>query len=406
MRQQPQARYWYIHSVADDARGFHTADRAEVDGKVGTVAAIARSEGLAGILVSAQHNFAWLSGGRHNRVDGSRESGVAHLLVAADGRRWVMTSNIEAARMSSEVLAGLGFDVIEFPWTDERADSMRPMRIAGDIVGSDDIGTDISGHSRRSVEPLLSRARAHLCAAEMGRYRTLGTDASGVLGALARQVEPGQREDDTARQLGAALIQADMRPVVLLAGADERVAKYRHPVPTSRTWERTLLLVACVERHGLVVALSRIVSSRRNDELDRRTRACAEVFSRIAAATVERARASAIFSAAASAYADAGFAGEERSHHQGGAIGYRSREWVAHPGSGEVVRVPQAFAWNPSIAGTKVEETFLLHDDDAIEIMTHDPEWPAMDVDVRGTRLRLPLVLTLGTSMSQGVGPA
>ena len=148
------------------------------------------------------------------------------------------------------------------------------------------------------------------------------------------------------------------------------------------------------------------MSSRRNDELDRRTRACAEVFGRIAAATVDRARASAIFSAAASAYADAGFAGEERSHHQGGAIGYRSREWVAHPGSEELVQVPQAFAWNPSIAGTKVEETFLLHDDDAIEVMTHDPEWPAMDVDVRGTRLRLPLVLTLGTSRSQGVGPA
>ena len=380
--------------MADDARGFHTADLAEVDGKAETVAAIARNEGLAGILVSAQHNFAWLSGGRHNRVDVTRETGVAHLLVGADGRRWVIASNIEATRMSAEVLAGLGFEVAEYPWADERADPMRPTRLAAEILGSDEIGTDTAGRSARSVEPLLARARAHLTAPEMTRYRALGADASRVLGKVAREAQPGHREDDIARALGSALTQADMRPVVVLAGADERIAQYRHPVPTRRVWERNLLLVVCAERYGLVVALSRILSSRHDDELDRRTRACAEVFGRIAAATVDGARAAAIFSAAQSAYSDAGYPGEERLHHQGGAIGYRSREWVAHPGSGEAVRAPQAFAWNPSIAGTKIEETFLLHEDGRIELITHDPAWPALEVDVRGTAVPVPLVLT------------
>jgi len=380
--------------VADDARGFHTADLAEVDRKVEAVAAIARSEHLPGILLSAQHNFAWLTGGRHNRVDGSRETGVAHLLVAADARRWAIASNIEAERISSEVLAGLGFDVVEFPWADERADPMLPMRLATEMLGSDEAGADTAGRSARSVESLLSRARSHLSAPELTRYRALGADASRVVGQVARRVQPGQREDDIARALGSGLMQADMRPVVVLAGADERIAMYRHPVPTSRAWERRLLLVVCAERYGLVVALSRIVSSRRDAELDRRTRACAEVFGQMTAATVDGSRASAIFRAAQSAYAHAGYEGEERLHHQGGAIGYRSREWVAHPASGEVVRAPQAFAWNPSIAGTKVEETFLLHDDARIEVITHDPAWPVMDVDVRGTPLRVPLVLT------------
>lgn len=189
-----------------------------------------------------------------------------------------------------------------------------------------------------------------------------------------------------------------MRPIVVLAGADERIARYRHPVATARAWEHSLLLVVCAERHGLVVALSRILSSRQDDELDGRTRACAQVFLRMAAATVDGARASAIFSAAQSAYSDTGFPGEERLHHQGGAIGYRSREWVAHPGSGEAVRAPQAFAWNPSIAGTKVEQTFLLHEDGRIELITDDPAWPALEVDIRGTPMRIPLVLT-GTAV-------
>jgi Xaa-Pro aminopeptidase len=376
-----------------DARGFHTEDRNEVDLKAETVAAIARAEALDGILVSTQHNFAWLSGGRHNRVDGSRETGVAHLLIAADGRRFLLANNIEAQRMSSEVLDGLGFEVIEFGWAEERCDPALLPRTAVKALKGASLGTDTGGGGSRMVEPLLVRARSRLSAAEIARYRALGRDASRVVGDVARRVPPRRQELDVARDLAAALIEADMRPIVVLAGADERIAAYRHPVPTRRRWERTLLLVACAERHGLIAAVSRIVSSADDPDLDARTRACAEVFGRIAAATLAGASGSSIFKVAQKAYSDVGHPGEEGYHHQGGAIGYRSREWVAHPASSDAVAAPQAFAWNPSIAGTKVEETFLLHEDGRIELLTHDPAWPAADVEVGGVCLRLPLVL-------------
>src|SRR5699024_11265804 len=71
-------------------------------------------------------------------------------------------------------------------------------------------------------------------------------------------------------------------------------------------------------------------------------------------------RSAELFQAAARAYADAGFASEELRHHQGGATGYRSREWIAHPQSRETVQARQAFAWNPTVTGTKVEETMLV----------------------------------------------
>ena len=35
----------------------------------------------------------------------------------------------------------------------------------------------------------------------------------------------------------------------------------------------------------------------------------------------------------------------------------------------------QAFAWNPTVAGTKVEDTALVIDD-RLEMLTTSPEWP------------------------------
>ena len=85
-----------------------------------------------------------------------------------------------------------------------------------------------------------------------------------------------------------------------------------------------------------------------------------------------------LFETATRAYDRAGFAGEEVRHHQGGATGYRSREWLAHPASEERVDTVQAFAWNPSVTGTKVEDTALLTAD-GIEPITHSPGWPLLE---------------------------
>jgi antitoxin VapB len=92
-----------------------------------------------------------------------------------------------------------------------------------------------------------------------------------------------------------------------------------------------------------------------------------------------------LFKVAQDAYAAQGFPGEERFHHQGGATGYGEREWVATPEGTEVVVNNQAFAWNPSIRGGKVEDTVLLSGG-AIENLTATPELPVLaDAIVEGS---------------------
>jgi len=155
------------------------------------------------------------------------------------------------------------------------------------------------------------------------------------------------------------------------------------------------MVVVCAQREGLIAALSRlVVAGVIPDALEERTRATAGVFERLLAATTAGATGAQLFGVAAQAYADVGFAHEETRHHQGGATGYRSREWIAHPASREIVQAQQAFAWNPSITGTKVEETVLLTPA-GIEVLTSSPDWPTIPLCVRGRALSAPGHLAL-----------
>jgi Xaa-Pro aminopeptidase len=367
---------------------------AETDEKTARLAALARAEGAAAVVLASQANFAWLTGGGSNRIDASREAGSGALCVTADGRRFVIASAIEMPRLVADELQGLGFEPVEYAWTDERADPGLVVSLAAASAGAGPILSDLPLSGASTADAAIAGARVPLTAHEIARYRALGTAVGVELGALCSALEPGLTEQQVARGVNGAMGDIGARAIVTLVAADDRVARFRHPIPTETTWHHLLLLVVCAERGGLVVALSRIVTvGRVPADLDARTRAAARVFGRLVAATREGATGAGLFETARDGYAAEGFAGEERLHHQGGAIGYRSREWVAHPASGARVTLPQAFAWNPSVTGTKVEETVLVTD--RAEAITLSPEWPAIALDEFVPGLAAPGILRL-----------
>jgi Xaa-Pro aminopeptidase len=368
----------------------------EVDEKADRLARLARAEGVGGILVNTQPNFAWLTGGRSNRIDGSRETGNGSLLVASDGDRYVIANNIEMPRLSEEVLAGLGFTPLEYRWTAEHADPSTPFMAARSAIGNDcEIGCDGALAGGRPLESAIAAARAPLTDAEACRYRTLGRDVGRVVGEACRALVPGLDEHDVAHRVRSAIACVGARAIVALVAADDRIARYRHPAPAGARWRQSLMVVVCAERDGLVVALSRIViAGPPSSDLLARTSAAGAVFERLVNATRPGTTGAELFGVARQAYAELGFAGEEALHHQGGAIGYRSREWVAHPASHEIVQRCQAFAWNPSITGSKVEDTVLVTGDERA-LITASPDWPVLPVACDGTVLPAAAVLQL-----------
>src|SRR5688572_759701 len=352
-------------------------------------------EKLGGVLLNSRHNFAWLTAGGNNGIDTGKEGGVATLFVTGKGRRYILTKNIEMPRMLAEELSEMEFEPIEFTWQQEKqkptllselAESVSPGTIASDIG---------SISAARNIESLIAGCRASLTSDETERIGALGKDAGQAMRSLIVKIAPGDRELDIAEKMRTEFSRDGMSLVVTLVAADQRIQRFRHPVPSEKRWEKTLLLVACAKRSGLIVSLSRMVlNGNISDDLKRQTDAAAFVNANLWHRTRPGTSGAELYQAAAEAYRYAGFEGEIDKHHQGGAAGYRTRDWVAHPASNETVQPNQAFAWNPSVTGTKVEETIIANET-GVEVLTASTGFPSIPTEIDGVTYHSPGILSL-----------
>lgn len=355
------------------------------------------AEKIGGVLLNSQANFAWLSGGKSNFINLSVESGSCFLFVRRDGKKFVLANNIEMPRILSEEILSADFEPVEYSWQEEKYNPELIYEKAKSLLeNGETVASDLVFHKEiKSVENLISRCRYELTNAEIVRFRHLGKDAGIALGNVIKIINQGETEVEIARKTQNELAKFNINSVVTLVAADERIEKYRHPIPTQNVWKKILLIVVCAKREGLIASLSRIVCvGEIPEELKRKTEACSYIFAKILSETKQGKTGAELYKVAADAYAEKGFTDEINKHHQGGASGYKSRDWVIHPQSKETVFQNQAFAFNPSITGTKTEETALLING-KIEIITETPDFPQISVEINGNEYLSPDILSL-----------
>ena len=354
------------------------------------------AETLGGVLICAQHNFAWLTGGKSSGINLSIENGACFLLVRRDGAKFVLANNIEMPRLLTEEISAEDFEPVEFSWQDEKSSGDFIIKRAQSLLNDNEsLASDLFLNGKiRSIENLIARCRYELTEPEIKRYRKLGSDAGAALGELFEQIKPGETEIEIARKTRDALAAYELNSVVTLIGADDRIEKFRHPIPTTNEWKKHLLIGVCAKREGLIVNLSRLACvGQIPDELQQRTAAAAYVFAKLLSETRVGRSGADLYRIAADAYAEKGFANEINLHHQGGATGYKTRDWVIYPENGETVFPHQAFAWNPSITKTKIEETALVLGNET-EIITATPKFPQISVEIAGREYLSPAILS------------
>ena len=369
---------------------------SEIDIKTERLTHVIRSHGLGGLLLNGQHNFAWITGGADNGVDQSRENGVASVLVTAAGKRFLLANKIEMPRMLDEQVSAADFAPVDFGWQEEKASGQFLIGLSIDLAGSAQIGTDIPiAPSAPPLDSSIAQQRASLTTDEVERFRSLGHDAGIALSDTIKKIRADQTEREIASAMRSELDRYNIRSIVSLVAADDRIAKYRHPLPTANRFTRTVMLVACARRAGLIASLTRIATiGKASDELIEKTTAAAFVNASLWHATREGIEGRELYAIAAEAYAKVGYADEIDKHHQGGAAGYRTRDWVAHPECVDQVQANQAFAWNPSITGTKVEETVIAAGGQC-EVITASPGWPTITHTIDGVEYHSPGILEI-----------
>ena len=359
----------------------------EVAEKAARVRSLMTQKSLKGVLMRRSTSAAWITGGRHTHVGTTADNGASSILVTAD-KLYVLTNRIEAPRLEQEEhLKTAGFEFVTSNWYE-------PMASAVDVAGGP-VGVDGPGGEGPNLLPELSAMRYALVPDEIERYRWLGQISGQVLQRVAKSVTPGLTEHQIAGRLGGELIAEGIIPNVLLIATDERVFSYRHPLPTSMRLDRYAMLVlgrgagACTSR---ALVLSTSASCRPTCGAKRRRRRA--LMRRSSPPRAPAPRVADVFRRAQEAYAAAGFPDEWQLHHQGGACSYSARDYLATPSSKESVVLNQAFAWNPSIAGAKSEDTILVGEDDN-EILTAVDDWPMWTFVVNSRACRRPVVLEI-----------
>jgi Xaa-Pro dipeptidase len=295
----------------------------------------------------------------------------------------VVAPNIEQARLEEEELPK-GVELIYVPWYDSAAKEKAMNDLLQGKVLSDTSGR---GFDTKDFWPM----RVPLTMEEIDRYRKMSREASQVLTEGLQMIKPGLSEHQAMGLLAEGLIAKGMQPVVMLAASDDRLERHKHPLPSNNKIDKRFMAVSCVRKHGLITSLTRLISfGYESAAHKKRYTHLLEVEKTILDYTKHGLVIAEVFREIQEAYAKTGRSNAWSEHHQGGPIGYYTRDFIATPEDTRMIVDGSAYAWNPSLPGVKVEDTILLLND-KLEVLTEDPRWPLREV---GGRLR-PEVLEL-----------
>lgn len=318
--------------------------RNEVLRRLGQVRTLLEGDGLDGAVLHLRRNFAWVTAGGANHVVLATEEGAAPLLITRD-EAIVLAPVNEARRIDEEELDGVPIEVVPTAWHDV-SDVHRQIRdrVSGRLL--DDLESD---------DRLLG-LRIQLSPFDHRRLRELASDVQEVVASAVESLRPGQSEASAAARLIGGLFERQATAPVVLAAADERIDRYRHPLPTDRRVERRMMLIVVAERWGLHAAATVVKDFvPAPAEIRRRTAAVESILAAMQRASRSGATLGDVLHVTQEAYRSEGFGDEWSRHHQGGLIGYRPREVIAIPGDHTPLKPGMAVAWNPSVAGAKAE---------------------------------------------------
>jgi Xaa-Pro aminopeptidase len=362
--------------------------KAEILEKEGRVRDFLRSKGLKALLLKRQANFSWMTCGGLNLVGITTEFGATSLLITEDAK-YLICNNIEAPRMVEEERLGKqGFALKTFPWYEDRE-----IPIVKELAGEGSVGCDVPFPNTIMVAEEVARLRYSLTAGEQERYRWLGEKVSLALEKTMMETKRGEKESEVVGRLCREIWKDRIDPAGLMAAADERMFRFRHPIPSEKRVEKYLMVSINARKWGLVVCLTRLVHfGKLPAPLKEKYEANVFIDCTLMAHTRPGMAAREVLQKGIEAYREKGYPEEWQLHHQGGSIGYVPRDYRVGFNTPDLIQEHQGFAWNPSLTGTKSEDT-ILATKKGPEMITHPILYPTISLTVAGISFTRPAIL-------------
>ena len=286
-----------------------------------------------GVILGRRDNFKWITEENANAVVTNAEVGVAHLLIEKDGSVTVAADSSDCPRMEAEQNA-LGAKGMLIPWYESFEAHLK------DYIGDRTFASDTGIVGTDNVQSDLINVRMQLSEKERKRYRKIGQECAGIVEGVAMNARPGQTEQEIADKI---------RTGCIANGISMTRMVYFVPVP---------------------------------EEIKGRMQKTQKIFAAMQNLMKEGMSYQTYFRKIQELYAKEGCPEEWKMHHQGGPTGYGCREFVVTPVIGGRIRNNQAYAWNPTIVGTKCEETTFLTDN-GVEIFTRTKVWPCSMIETK-----------------------
>lgn len=361
---------------------------AEIREKEKRVRDFIKSRGFSGVLLKRQANFSWMTGGGLNLVGITTEMGATSLLITKY-EKYLISNNIEGPRMiHEESLEAQGFLVKIYPWYEDQETV-----VVKALVKEGGLGSDVPFPGAVTVAEDIARLRYSFTPEEVKRYRWVGEKASVALEKTMMDTRKGEKESEVVGRLCQELWKDRMDPVTLMAAADERVSQFRHPIPSEKRIDRYLMVSVNARKWGLIVSLTRFLHfGKTPNELKEKYLANVFIDCVLMAATKPGRAACEVLQKGIEAYQEKGFPEEWKFHHQGGSIGYTGRDYRTHFNTQDIIQENQAFTWNPSLTGTKSEDT-ILASSKGLEMITRPTSYPTLAMTVDGISFVRPDIL-------------
>ncbi|WP_300365313.1 Xaa-Pro peptidase family protein [Brachyspira sp.] len=327
------------------------------------------SNDIDAVILNRRSSFAWFSQ-CENSMNFYTDFGLGYIYVDKNDA-FYYTSNNEAPRIEREIFKG-SIAVKSFSWVDG------PAKNVSKLIKGKKVNADFSFNGVNEDFANIKKLRYSLFDDQINTAIELGKTSASILEKTMKNIKPGLTEYQIEAEIRYAFGKENIELPVLLIACDDNLNVYRHPLATFKIANERFIAVLCPRYKGVVIALSRIVYFRkRTEEEKKRDETICKINNLLMNETNIGMNSKALWDFMVKTYKEENVETEYLNHHQGGAIGFESREWVLRPALEETIYKNQMIAYNPTLIGTKAEETLLILENSK-EILTIGKDFPTL----------------------------